>query len=156
MATYITMPSTLEHIEILAPNLSQADIDELIASSGRSPLQALMLGYNRGAECRTWLADDKPLAMFGIIYKTLISDDVIPWMLGSEELRKHARGFLSSSTATIKGWSEKYTYLENYVDIRHKRAVRWLSWLGFTIHKPAILVGPRKMPFFKFSMKGTK
>ena len=39
----------------------------------------------------------------------------------------------------------------NYVDARHTDAIRWLKWLGFTLH-PATPYGPFDLPFHKFTM----
>jgi hypothetical protein len=44
-----------------------------------------------------------------------------------------------------------YPQLENHVDARNRRALRWLGWLGFTIEAPAPW-GVEGRPFHRFWM----
>ena len=45
-----------------------------------------------------------------------------------------------------------YTWLVNWVDDRNTCAIRWLKWMGFTIHEPEPY-GVANLPFRRFDMK---
>ena len=51
----------------------------------------------------------------------------------------------------VDGWRQEFPYMFNYVDVRHKEAIRWLKWLGFTLNEPTPY-GPFGLPFHKFHM----
>lgn len=154
MHKYEIVDATIEHVKTLAPNLSEDDKKEIHALGARSPEDALMRGWRRSTECKAWLVDGEPLALCGISYPTVISEVVQPWMLGSEKLRQHARAFLRDSAKIVRGkWMREYKYMEGYSHWEYQRNVKWLRWLGFTIHPPEPM-GPYNELFCRFTMRG--
>ena len=73
-------------------------------------------------------------------------------MLASPVLERHARRFLRLSREYLEEAKKGYDFLENYVDQRNEAAVKWLAWLGFTIHDPEPF-GPDKYLFHRFTMR---
>jgi hypothetical protein len=54
-------------------------------------------------------------------------------MVGTDELYKYLREFLSVSKTIINHWLDKYGTLYNFIDVRNVTHIEWLSWLGFEL-----------------------
>lgn len=135
--------------------MDPADAAEVWAMGRKTPLEALEASAKVSRETFVGLADHEPICAFGIGQRTLMDNVGIPWLLGTPEIRKHPRPFLNLSKHWIDAamWSYSYERLENWVDVRHTRAVKWLKWLGFTIEEPTPF-GPDRMLFHRFHMGG--
>ncbi len=133
----------------LAKRVRQADKDELWASNNVGPLMALRasMGFSRAPMVGT--VDGLVICMFGVAGGTIISNVGVPWMISSNELPQHAFAFLAGSQEVIKNMLAEFGYLRNFVDARNTHAIRWLKWLGFTIH-PAVTHGVEQIPFHPF------
>jgi len=149
---YEIVPATAEHILELAQTMRKADVDEVWAAAHRTPLEALQVSVACSSETFAGLADGRVICVFGVASATLLSVMGIPWMLGSEELPKHARAFLRRNKSYIRWLKSEYKLLANYVDSRHTDAIRWLKWLGFKLD-PALPFGPDQVPFHRFEMR---
>ncbi|MCI0525962.1 MAG: hypothetical protein L0Y56_00715 [Nitrospira sp.] len=97
------------------------------------------------------IADGEVLCIFGVSKVTQLGDTYVPWMLSSIALPNHGRAFLRVSRAVVAAWQNRYPKLVNYADSRYKVAIRWLSWLGFTIH-PVEVIGPDRVPFHRITI----
>ena len=71
-----------------------------------------------------------------------MDDDGTPWLLGSQEQRKHVKTLLRASRAWMEEQKQIYPRLSNFVDADYPEAIRWLKWLGFDI-LPAEPIGNR-------------
>lgn len=143
---------TPELLQELADNMAQADIDEVWAGSHSTPIQALVNSVLSSAEAYVWVVDGSPKAAFGVSKPTVLSNVGVPWMLGAKDLPKYGKKFARGSKVFTQEWLEKYGVLRNAVDARHKVAVHWIKWMGFTVY-PAIPFGPDKVPFHPFKME---
>lgn len=152
MPEYAVVPATQVHIEELAQTMRQADRDEVWAAAHLSPYMALKLSFESSSNASTGLVDSRVLCMFGVATTSIVSDIGVPWLLGSEELPKHARAFLRRNRPYIRSVNAEYKLLVNYVDARHTEVVRWLKWLGFKLD-PAKPFGPDQVPFHRFEMR---
>jgi len=150
MVQYEVIDTTDEHIEELAETMSQADVDEVWASSHRSPLESLLFSSTVSADTTTGLADGDVMCIFGVSPVSIISGSGSPWLLGSDLIREHFRIFLRGNKEWMKIQQEKWDTLSNHVDARHTLAIRWLKWLEFDFDE-AKPHGPDKMPFHRFS-----
>lgn len=146
---YDVVAATAAHADYLASHMREADAAEVWASGHHTPAEALHLSMKVSREPMTGTVDGQPVCMFGLVAVTALSDFGVPWLLGSEELPRHARVFLRANKLLVGHWRSQYAILENYVDARNKVAIRWLSWLGFTVF-PAQPFGPEQLPFHKF------
>lgn len=148
MTEYAAVAATQEHADHIAANMNEADVAEIWASSRMTPHLALTMAVV-SRDTRVGLADGVPICMFGCQAPSLLSDVAVPWLLGSKDISKHGRRFLRESKVYFAEMTKKHGVLVNYVDVRHKVAVRWLAWLGFTL-EPAYPHGPDKLPFHRF------
>ncbi len=150
MTTYEVVPTTTDHVVDLALDMRQEDQDEIWAAAHFTPWEALVSSIRLTDETYTGLADGKVLCIFGIGTASLMSNIGVPWMLSANLVAKHTRAWARGSKVVFKHMAKGTDRLENCVDARYTSAVRWLAWLGFTIH-PAEPFGMDQLPFHKFT-----
>jgi hypothetical protein len=138
-------------VDYLKYHLKRADLLEIWRSHGYSPEKALTEGFERSDSCYTILSD-VPIAMFGVVSKSLLSDKGVIWMLSSYELERYTFTFLKHCGKYVESMLEDYKVLENYVDIDNKKTIKWLKFLGAKMEEP-IIYGIRKMPFRRFTFE---
>ncbi len=127
------------HIISLAKSMQKEDRDNAWAIGHLSPEQAIRHSVGVSIESETWLADEKVMAIRGVSRGTFLSPYACVWMLGAEGLASFSIPFLRGSKEWVERMLEQHSHLVNYVDGRNKRSLRWLKWLGFTIHPAAPL-----------------
>jgi hypothetical protein len=93
----------------------------------------------------------EPLALFGVVTVSLLSNKGSPWMLATDGAQLHRRALVRGGRAYAVAMLEQYERLENWVDARNRRAVVWLQRCGYTIHPP-VPYGPFGLPFHPFSI----
>lgn len=145
---YAIVPATAEHAAECAANMRDEDRAEVLAMSGHSPEQAVAASIERSEDVWAAMVDGKVLCLFGVGRATLISDLSCPWMLSTNELPRHARQFARHSKGVVAYWRERHPHLMNAVDARYQTSLRWLRWLGFTIHE-AEPMGPSRRLFHR-------
>ena len=138
-------------VELLVDDVRQADIDELIATSGESPELVMYKGLCVSTHAWVGIVDDVPICMFGVAPRSLLTGHGHPWMISTNKVDKNARKFARHSHDVIGMMRESYQYLDNWVDARNTRAIRWLKVLGFTI-EPTVEYGVESRPFHHFFM----
>jgi len=134
--------------------MRQADRDEVLASCGLHPVKACV----DSAMASDWVValvredTDMAWAVFGVSPDWLPGYGV-PWLLAAPEMEERfSRTFLRYCRVFLRRMLESYTVLANRVDARNEAAIRWLTWLGFTLRDPAPW-GPLGLPFHKFEMR---
>ncbi|GAB5471420.1 MAG: hypothetical protein Kilf2KO_44500 [Rhodospirillales bacterium] len=140
---------------LLAADLRAADRLEILAATGLAPLPAIEESIRVSSQVWSGLVDGEMVAIFGLRRPSLLSDRAYPWLLGTNAVARHPRPFLRLSKAAVADWRTRFRLLENYVDARNAAAIRWLAWLGFTIH-PARPYGAQGLPFHRFTMEGDR
>lgn len=143
------VPATIEHCHMMAPHMKKEDVEEIAASGGESPLDALLFSVQSSSKAYSMLVDDRVIAMSGVAPTP--SGIGIPWLLTTEEIRRYAKTFLKQSKLNVQEMLEDYTMLINYVDSRHTVAKNWLTWLGFKIEEPE-LMEHTTVPFHRFTL----
>lgn len=139
------------------------DLDELIANmreADRLEILGLHTSVERAAEYSlkrsVYVAaaecEGRLVCVFGVGSMGLLSDTGVPWLLGTHEMKRHRRDLLAHSPEYVAAMLDEYPVLRNYVDARYREAVRWLAWLGFTIH-PAQPIGRRGEMYHLFEMR---
>jgi len=102
----------------------------------------------------TGMIDGEPVCMFGVVPAGDILGGVgAPWFLATEKLQSHRVKFLRLNRQYLSKMLDIFPHLIDYVDVRHTRAIRWLSWLGFTFSAEPVPYGPAGMPFYRFEMR---
>jgi len=114
-----------------------------------TPAEAIRAGQRLSPETLTGFVNEVPVCIFGVARPSLTSDLGVPWMVGTEDLGFHAKGFLRGSREVIKAMVAKHAMLANFVDARNAKALNWLRWLGFCVEAP-IPYGPFQLPFHPF------
>jgi RimJ/RimL family protein N-acetyltransferase len=143
-------PSKTEDVYVLAPKLRKQDIDELEASSGLDPMEALSYSFHGEGESNSIIAPDgEVIGMFGV-GPTLDPLVGVPWLLASPRLPEVSREFIPQSLEWVKQKNEEYPMLYNAVDVRNTVAIRWLRYLGFTFIQRIEEYGIGKKPFYEF------
>lgn len=128
--TYEIRPPTAEDIQHVADHMRQADVLEVAASHGHTPLQALVTSIHESDHAFCSVLDGVPLCIYGFVYDE-DSDRAGVWLLGTDDLAKHRRLFLKESRRIVDSWGQHFGTMFNFVDPQHTAALRWLKWLGF-------------------------
>ncbi len=142
-------------IEKLKLSMRKEEIDEVMASHGHTPEEALLFCFNSSTERLTFLYKGEVMGMFGISTSCLLSDSASIWLLTSESINKMWIRFLKLSRGFIKSILTRYSVLYNYVDKRHSISISWLKWCGADIQE-AKPYGKMGLPFHYFEFRGEK
>jgi hypothetical protein len=144
-----------DHIDPIADRMRQADRDEVLAASGRSPREALEFSLRKSSFARTALIDGVPEVMFGVGDINVLTRTGGPWLLGTDAVDRHWVAFVRRSRGSLEQLSSRYAVLMNLVDARQTASIRWLRWLGFTVEEPT-LAGVELREFRLFHMRAEK
>jgi|TARA_Y100000310_G_scaffold171987_2_gene172106 hypothetical protein len=128
--------STVEHAQFLANHLRQEEILEVTAASRLSIYDTIMSSINRSVEVQTVLWDGDVIAIVGLQPHSVLSDKASPWLLTTEEVKRHPRELLRLSRQFLERWIQQYSLLENYIDSRYEPSLRWARKVGFTVEEP--------------------
>lgn len=145
--------SVAADVEALAPLMRKRDADEVMASSGSTPLQALTAAFNAPGLCYTAESGGVPFAMFGVVglsadYPYIGS----PWLLGSDALiKEHLTFFMRNTRPYLQRFHMLYPLLLNATDVRNTEIVAWLRWAGFSVDKIIEKYGHEGRPFHLFT-----
>lgn len=143
-----------EEVDYIADNMRNEDRDEVLAATGRYDMRALLVeALSFSSQRWVALSSGKPVALFGV--GPANSKVGVPWMLVTHDVfqtPRASRALVAKGRWYIQRMLAEYQHLENYVDARNTRAVRWLEHLGFTVH-PAEPYGPYEYPFHRFEMR---
>ena len=106
----------------LAPKIRKGDRQEIMASNGATPLEALVIPSKEKG--------------YGVV-----------WLLSSEDLFKHIKQFIKECPKWVNEMSKDYEYVYNFVDERNWKSLKWLQFLGFEPKTKIGDFGIGKMPF---------
>lgn len=152
MADLLFRETTMSDVCYVAENMRQADVAEVYAAAGDSPMSALCKSVEMSDDPVTVASPEGvPLVIFGTVQRSLLTGVGIPWLLGCDEALKHKRGFAKYAPKIVELMLEDYEYLENYVHMKNRVSVRWLKRLGFKMDEPIRF--PSGERFIHFSMK---
>lgn len=146
------IPATQELIDSLKGRFRKEDVEEVYAMSGRDINQAVDDGLKYSELCWIGMWEGDPVTVFGVRRISLLSDEGTPWLLGTDRIFEPGpkRAFIELSRPYVHlEMLKRFEYLENFVDARNKRSIRWLKMIGFTVEDPKPM-GFLKMPFHRF------
>lgn len=146
------IPATAIHAEVIAANARPDDVAELWATCYAVPEKAMVDGIRWSDFAFTGCADGVPVCMFGVYSDSFLINVGTPWMVGSTLLDRYAKTFIKECHRPLLEILREYDRLENYVDARNARSIKWLRWLGFTVDEKPVPYGVQKLPFHKFWM----
>ncbi|RED53490.1 hypothetical protein [Aestuariispira insulae] len=135
----------------LAPNLREADKQEVITSTGKDPLKVIQESLEISSEAYSIVSPEgQVIGIFGLC---AVPDGSlgIPWLLASPEILKHRRHFLSECRGWIERFQDKHNVLANCVDARNTISIRWLEWCGFQKVQTHQSWGLSNLPFHEYA-----
>lgn len=139
----------------LSPRLRDQDVAEIQASSGSSPLAALL----RGVEISQWAyaveLEGEVVALFGVAEMAPESATYrvgVPWLLGSDAFFQEVGTFRLHRQAIrwLRRMHDDFPHLLNLVDCRNVDSIQWLSRLGFEFTALHPRYGAGHHPFIQF------
>jgi hypothetical protein len=133
----------------LAPRLRAADVLEIEAGSGRTPIDVLACSIARSLWSEALLIDGRVEALGGLGAMSILLGPGVPWLMGSDALTASPRWFLRQSRRQVERMSRQYGRLVNWVDARNAASIRYLGHLGFVLDPPAPW-GAAGLPFRRF------
>ncbi|HEX6215292.1 MAG TPA: hypothetical protein VFZ38_10760 [Vicinamibacterales bacterium] len=151
MTEYRILVARPEDIDAIVADARQADIDEVMAASGRGLADVMAEGLERSRVAWTGFAKQVPICMFGVAPAAELDGVGVPWMIGTNAVEAHASVFLRRSRDVLDQMRELFPVLINYVGAENATAVRWLRWMGFNLH-PAEPYGLNGEMFHRFDL----
>jgi hypothetical protein len=112
----------------LAPRLRSADVEELRAGSGLSPLSALTKGVQTSTVCYAAADSDGVFALFGAADQG--EGRAAIWLLASDRLFEHKRFIVREAPKWVVRFHQRWPTLFNFVDTLNEKHVRFLKHLG--------------------------
>lgn len=140
-------PARYAHINHLAKRLRAIDIAEC-AAVGHTPKQALVTGLKGSTFALTVTRAGKPVAMLGVAPGSVMDGVGVPWLLGSDDLMKAGRLFLTWGPKIVAAMLGEWPSLQNYVGAENHRAIRVLKALRFDVEARTVVVGGMEMRRF--------
>ena len=147
---YIFRKPTEKDIKYFDQNARQSDKDEVFLFSGRTIGEVLSETPGVDKDADVWIVNDKPVAIFGVT--TWEKGNSVIWMLATEDFDKYAKMFRVKCKEVFGKMIEGHDYLYNYVHAKHRKAIKWLQWLGAEILEPEP-IGLNGELFCKFEIK---
>ena len=140
--------TSLEDIKYLAQRLRYEDKQEIIASTGLKPYEALLKGYLENVIVFTIVnTKNKPVGIFGV--NDCGNGLGAIWLVATNDLSTVQISFLRQCREVVKVFNNKYKILWNFVDCRNSLHIKWLKWCGFKfINKQKY--GVLNKPFYEF------
>lgn len=145
-------PATIEQALSMMGRIRQADLLEHDAAVGGSIEDSLRTGLNISTQTWAGEVDGKVICICGVAPVQTMPESGAVWLISSEEMEQAPIQFLRLSKQVLRKMLGLYPHLFNFADVRNTRALRWLQWLGFSIHEP-IPFGAQQLPFHLFEMR---
>ena len=142
--------ATLEDALSLAPRLRAADLREITLATELTIEHVLVqsLGLSDGTAFAAIESDTGlVIAMGGVVDQGAVG---VPWLLGSEEVRKYPAVLICAARDITLEWSKKFPTLVNMVHAENLLSIRWLKHIGYTLGKLFPEYGAGKAPFYQF------
>jgi hypothetical protein len=138
---------TPEDVAVVMANIRSENVDELEMYDGLD-LDGIVGWCVNNSQCAlTGDIDGEPVCLFGVVDAETPGEGA-PWMFGSSLIDRHAVPFLKASRYVVARLLEEWDHLQNWTDVRNARGLRWLKFMGFTIH-PAEPHGPKGLLFHR-------
>jgi 2-keto-3-deoxy-L-rhamnonate aldolase RhmA len=133
MAALTVHPATAERVAHVLDHLRDADRREVALSSGKDVREVLLESVALSDWANVAEVDGVPAILYGVAY---IAPGIgAPWMVATDDIRKVRRQFVQACRAEVDVMAAAYPDLRNIVARFNRCSIRWLEWLGFTIHR---------------------
>ncbi len=128
----------------LAPNLREADQQEMAAATGDDSASSLEKGIRDCDKCWCLEVEGEPIGLYG--YRDSGDGSAFIWLMGSDVISDVRWQFLRASKNTIKNLSKEFSSLWSLSDVRNTKHREWYEWLGFKVLQE-VKAGPQGLPF---------
>jgi len=142
-------PAIIKDALQLAPKVRIADREEIRASNGVSPLEALVTPFSTDKSKNYTIIGTLNEGVIGMFGASPTKDSAygVAWLISSEDLFKHTKQFMKECPYWISQMGNGYEYLYNWVDRRNWKSMKWLQFLGFEPKQEMKQYGVGKLPF---------
>ena len=142
-------PATIKDALQLAPKVRVADREEIRASDGTSPLEALVVPFSIDKSKNYTIVGNLNEGVIGMFGACPTKDPAygVAWLISSENLFKHTKQFMKECPYWISQMGNGYEYLYNWIDRRNWKSMKWLQFLGFEPKDEMKQYGAGKLPF---------
>ena len=142
-------PATIKDALQLAPKVRIADREEIRASDGKSPLEALVVPFSVDKSKNYTIVGNLNEGVIGMFGACPTKDPAygVAWLISSEDLFKHTKQFMKECPYWISQMGNGYEYLYNWIDRRNWKSMKWLQFLGFEPKDEMKQYGVGKLPF---------
>jgi hypothetical protein len=131
--TYYRLMTDADLSEVLNMQLRPEDKEELKASTGLEPREALSLSIANSKITWVVIHKEKIAAIFGL-GESQLSNVGVPWLLATEQFTEFSFKFARHCREVFKVMKSYYPILINYVYSLNSQTIQWLVWLGFRIN----------------------
>lgn len=135
----------------IAANMRPADVEELRAVNGCTPAAAMRAALTLPGERWAAYVEDRAVAAFGVSLRAALGGRGVPWFLGTPEVDRLMLSATRAAHRFVSRWAAQHQLLENYVDGRNGKVMRWLRRLGFEVAPSA---GAALTPARHFMLRG--
>lgn len=131
-------------------NMSEADRKEVVCATGKPPYDTLAASLEASKHAWVFSVGGLPIAYVGFVIDE--QGFGIPWMLASD----FAYDSVDKNTICTYAWSAidvmfmRVDALQNFVSKDHKKAIRWLKFLGFSFDETMYILDDPDQEFYRF------
>ena len=147
------IPSVLDDVLELAPNLRLDDINEVTAL-GSNPERSLLKGFIYSDKCYTVKLNNKTIGMFGVSSYKMPKGFASIWFLGSDDLFTIPITFVREGRNYINKFMQDFDILVNAVDSRNISHFKWIEKCGMSFASSILINDIEFIQFYK--TKGVK
>ena len=140
----------VDEVELIAL-MRDSYIREIAAASMRTPGEAAPLAIEYSDKTWTGFLAGRLAFIGGVTAPVALSGMRRPWLLGTNVIEEHPAAFMRHCRRWMPRVRREFPRLENFVDARAGKTVKWLRALGFVIH-PAEPYGLCQRPFHRFTL----
>jgi hypothetical protein len=127
-------PATRDHAVRLAATLSADHRREIADTGWLCPTASVLLALYTSLEAFAFCPDgEAPVFMLGVEKTGALTDAAMVWMIGTEEVRRHAK-----QTLRVARWGVRRAFaatgaarLEQYIPAWYRTGLRFVARLGF-------------------------
>lgn len=144
-----------DDVHRMKDKLRASDRQEVLASHGHSPHEALTFSLESSPIVYTAVYKNEPVAIFGLVASPLNDGSATIWLLATDGFYPMRKTFLRLSKKFIAIFLKQFPVLYNLVDVNNQGTIRWLKWLGAKFVDP-IPYGSAGMLFRPFTIEAKK
>ena len=141
-------------LEYVANNLRDADVEELVVSSGRRPPEAFDERAKVSVDVQCGVVDGRPACIFGVYPHDGVGS---PWFMGTEDIESVAvaRAMRVYGKGLFEKWADEYGTLRSWVYDKNTFRKEFFESMGATMDDITLEIGLQKAPMRRFTFVRT-